>query len=422
MSTDLERLVTSAEDWACACGRNNPAGLSMCPHCGRLPPRGIARQVSVGPTRQSHEYKPKVRAVRLALIAIGIGLLFQIIVGGLVASGHMETNRAINVEVWGGFVFYAIVLTVVVPPAFASRPRWVVGNPRTATLLGAEIGFAIALVVITLNWAAFGHPAPDTFNTQLVSEATVTRVLLAVVYACVAAPVVEELLFRGVVLESLRARSAKRALFVSAILFAFWHWRLTPFYLVYFTIGGLILGGVYMRRGLRASMACHATFNGMLVLFAVLVALGPGHVFESHGVSVTAPGAWQTVDAVQSISNADLALEGPGSSAFVVTHAPLPPNIGVDLQSIAEAVNGGAMPAPPNTKITPGSAQIVTYPAGQAVQFSAVTDGHASQIVLLTSGGEGWEVDIFTAGSTRAKHDYPGMLQSLRLPTSSVPT
>jgi hypothetical protein len=273
-----------------------------------------------------------------------------------------------------------------------------------------------------LTWAAYGQPTPDSFNTALVSEATVTRVLLAVVYGCVAAPIVEELLFRGVVLESLRARSTKRALFVSAILFALWHWRLTPFFLVYYTALGLILGGVYIRRGLRGSMACHAAFNGTIVVFAVLVALGPGHVFESHSVTVKAPGGWHSVGTVQSISGADLALEGPGSSAFVVTHAPLPPNIGVDLQSIANAVNGGAMPAPPKTTITSGSARLVTYPAGQAVQFSAVTDGHATQIVLLTSGGEAWEIDVFTAGSTRAKHDYPGMLQSLHVPTASVPT
>jgi membrane protease YdiL (CAAX protease family) len=320
--------------------------------------------------------------------------------------------------VWGGFAFYAIVLAVVVPPALATRPRWVVGNPRTATLLGAEIGFGIAALVITLNWAALGQPTADSFNTALVSEATVTRVLLAVVYACVAAPVVEELLFRGVVAESLRARSTKMALIVSAVLFALWHWRLTPFYLVYYTLIGLILGGVYLRRGLRASMATHAAFNGTLVVFAVLVALGPGHVFDSHDVTVKAPGGWHTADTVQAISDADLALEGPGSAGFVVRHIALPPNLGLDLQRIAQRVNDGAMPAPPKTAITTGSARVVTFPAGQAVEFSAVTDGHATEVVLLPSAGQLWEVDVFTAGSTRAKGDYPGMLQSLRLPTS----
>ncbi|MBV8297100.1 MAG: CPBP family intramembrane metalloprotease [Acidimicrobiia bacterium] len=420
VATDLTELVTSAENWTCQCGRANAAGLSLCPHCGRVPPRGVARNVSVGPTRDVEEYKPKVRAVRLALRVIALGLVFQIVVGGLEATGHMETNKAINVAVWGGFIFYAIVLAVVLPPALVTRPRWVIGNRQTATLLGAEIGFALAALVIALNWALLGQPTADAFNTALVSEATVTRILMAVVYACVAAPVVEELLFRGVVAESLRAQSAKKALWVSAILFALWHWRLTPFYLAYYTVIGLILCGVYFRRGLRASMATHAAFNGSLVLFAILVALGPGHRFESSGVVVQAPGGWHTVTALHSISNADLALEGPGSAGFVVTHSPLPPNVGVDLQRIASAVNDGTLPAPPQTTITAGSARVVTYPAGQAVEFSAVTAGRASEVVLLPSGGRLWEVDVFTAGSTRAKGDYPGMLRSLRLPAEAT--
>ncbi|HEV3354242.1 MAG TPA: type II CAAX endopeptidase family protein [Acidimicrobiales bacterium] len=419
MATDLDELVTSAEEWTCKCGRVNPAGLSMCPHCGRVPPRGIARQLSVGPTRPQ-EYKPRVRVVRLALRIIGLGLVFQIVVGGLVASGRMETNKAIDVAVWGGFIFYAIVLAVVVPNAFVTRPRWVVGNAKTATLLGAEIGFAVAALVITLNWALAGQPTADSFNTALVSEATYTRILMAVVYACVAAPVVEELLFRGVVAESLRSQSMKKALWVSAVLFALWHWRLTPFYLAYYTGMGLILGGVYFRRGLRASMATHAAFNGTLVLFAILVALGPGHRFESHDVIVQAPGGWHTVDAVQRISTADLILQGPGSAGFVVRHDALPPNVGLDLQHLADGFNNGSLPVPPDTSITPNSARVVTYPIGQAVEFSAVTSGHATEVLLMPSGGQLWEIDVFTAGSARAKRDYPGMLKSLRLPTTSV--
>ena len=42
----------------------------------------------------------------------------------------------------------------------------------------------------------------------------------------------------------------------------------------------------------------------------------------------------------------------------------------------------------------------------------------ADEVVLLPSGGQLWEIDVLTAGSTRAKGDYPGMLQSLQLPTA----
>jgi len=165
-------------------------------------------------------------------------------------------------------------------------------------------------------------------------------------------------------------------------------------------------------------MCAHAAFNGTLVVLAVLVAVGPGHVFESHGVSVRAPGGWQKVELVETVRNPDLALEGPGGAIFVVHHDLLPPNIGLDLQDIANGVNGSAFPSPQGSTITPNSARVVTYPAGQAVEFSAVSDGHADEVLLLPSGGQLWEIDVLTAGSRRAKGDYPGMLQSLQLPTA----
>src|SRR5436305_1518197 len=118
-----------------------------------------------------------------------------------------------------------------------------------------------------------------------VSEGSLVRVLLAFGVIAVAAPVVEELLFRGVVLESLRRRGAFFAVFVSSVLFALAHLG----GLVYYTGCGVVLGVLYWRRGLWASISAHAAFNGSLVLLAVLVALGPSHLLSANGVSVQAP-------------------------------------------------------------------------------------------------------------------------------------
>ena len=130
MGMDVDALTTAAEEWTCACGRQNAAGLSLCPHCGRVPPRGIARQMTLGPRRGVPDWRPRVRTVRLALLVVGLNILFRIIVAGLVASGQMETNRATSVALWGGLIFYAIVLALVVGPLFTVRPRWVAGDRR----------------------------------------------------------------------------------------------------------------------------------------------------------------------------------------------------------------------------------------------------------------------------------------------------
>src|SRR5438045_1347809 len=92
------------------------------------------------------------------------------------------------------------------PPATGDRPRPV--GAATARLLGAEVGCGAALVLILLGWAASGHPVLDPATNALVSEGSFARIVLAFLAVAVVAPFVEELLFRGVVAESLRRNGA----------------------------------------------------------------------------------------------------------------------------------------------------------------------------------------------------------------------
>ena len=201
MDTELaERLTTSTEEWTCACGRANAAGLSLCPHCGRVPPRGIKTVSLAIPGRL--EYKPRVRGVRLAFGVILLNILTQGFVLGLVQAGRMESSKAIALSMWMGLAFYGVVLGMLAGPMLSLRPKWVKGDPQTAWLLGAEVGLAFAGVLIALLWAATGHPVLDPGAQALVSEGSITRIVLAFLVIAVAAPVVEELLFRGVVTPS----------------------------------------------------------------------------------------------------------------------------------------------------------------------------------------------------------------------------
>jgi membrane protease YdiL (CAAX protease family) len=349
--------------------------------------------------------------VRLAFGVIGANIVYQLFLAALVVGGQLQSDRALSLTLWGAFVFYGITLAVIVGPLFVLRPQWSRGDPWTAPLLGAEVGVLMAGVLSALGWAAAGHPLLDPFVREVVSEATVTRVLLAVATGVIVAPVVEELLFRGVVLEALRRRGPRVAIFVSSFLFALAHLRSLPYY----TVMGALFGGLYWRRGLRASIAAHAAFNGSLTLLAVLVVLGPSHLFSANGVTVKAPAGWQLASVSTGVI--DLALEGPGGSALLVRHSPLPPNTGVDLAHIASAYNTGTIPLPKDTTLVPGSSHTVTYPAGQGVELSITRHGHSGYVVLVPKGAELWEANVYTEGSRRAKHDYPGMLQSLTLPT-----
>ncbi|TMK89384.1 MAG: CPBP family intramembrane metalloprotease [Actinobacteria bacterium] len=420
MDTGLvDRFTTSAEEWTCECGRLNALGLSLCPHCGRVPPRGVAKTTFVMHGRAMRPtWQPRVRAVRLAVGVILLNILLTGFMLALVREGHIEESTAITIGTWLGLLFYGVVLAMMTGPLLTLRPAWLRGDPATARLLGAEVGFGAAMVLIVLGWAASGHPVLDPATNALVSEGSFARIVLAFLAVAVVAPFVEELLFRGVVAESLRRNGAVIAVGVSALLFALAHLQWSVVGITYFGVCGVILGSLYWRRGLWASVLAHAAFNGSLVLLAVVVVLGPTHLLTANGVSVHAASDWHVVDTTGELSGTDLALQGPSGATFIVQRHPVPSGSPFSLDRLAAALNSGQLPLPADSNITAGSAKVTEYPAGRAVQVAVTVKGHAGVVVLVPRGDALWEADIATEGSHRAVHEYPDMLQTLVLPGS----
>ena len=98
------------------------------------------------------------------------------------------------------------------------------------------------------------------------------------------APVVEELIFRGVIFSGFqRNYPAFWAIFFSALLFALFHlnpWQLGPTFLL-----GLILGWVRLRTGsLLASILTHALHNGMIFLIVYLKTEPANYLLPSNKI------------------------------------------------------------------------------------------------------------------------------------------
>jgi len=352
--------------------------------------------------------------VRLAFVVIGLNVITQAVLFVMVRSGRMDSGRAINLAMWGGLAFYAVVLAMLAGPLLTLRPRWLAGNRETAPVLGIEVGLAAAAGLIALFWIGTGHPVLDPSARAMVSEGSLGRTLLAFVVIAGGAPVVEELLFRGVVAESLRRHGAVVAVGVSSFMFALAHLR----GLGYYTLCGVVLGVLYWRRGLWASIAAHATFNGCLVVMAVVVALGPPVLHTAEGVSLLAPAGWQHIDSIDLPADSVLALDGPSGASLLVMRGDIPlSGRALDLDQMAAALNGGAFPVPPQTTITPGSGRVRTFPAGRGLEFSVTVRGHAGVVVLIPKGASMWEIDVATGGSARATREYPAILESLTLPS-----
>jgi membrane protease YdiL (CAAX protease family) len=154
------------------------------------------------------------------------------------------------------------------------------------------LGFGVLLqIVLPILFLPLANLAGTEDVGQVVGEeirrlgGIGTRVLMAGMVAVVA-PITEELMFRGVLLQSLSRLSARRGMWLSAIIFALFHvfsltgdlvrgllLTLPPFLII-----GLILARVTQRRGrLGPAIFIHAGFN----LLALVVLLMPPELVDS---------------------------------------------------------------------------------------------------------------------------------------------
>ena len=143
-------------------------------------------------------------------------------------------------------------------PLRGARPVWVLLAVTLVYSLGANVA---------LEWL---YPASKDW-VQLPGGAAWSA--LFIVLAVVAAPVTEELFFRGWLYTGLRPRlGAAATIAVTAVLFALAHWEKTHLYALAVLPVGLALGVIRERTGsIRATMAFHAGYNGfasLLLLFA----------------------------------------------------------------------------------------------------------------------------------------------------------
>ena len=129
---------------------------------------------------------------------------------------------------------------------------------------------------------------PLTSNTERVSDIDADRgyVIALAITAVVAAPLVEEMVFRGVVMRGLRARlGAAATVTVQAVFFGAAHFdpvRGTGnigLVMVLSAVGGAFGLGAYLLRRIGPTILAHAIFNGV-VLIIVLTGANERSDFE----------------------------------------------------------------------------------------------------------------------------------------------
>lgn len=353
------------------------------------------------------------RALALVAMAIGIGIVANLVSWALGHNDRMEPAT---------YIRYAIVLTlgvyVVVGGLIVTRLvpgvtlRWHRGRPAQSILVGALLGITLGGGMVWLVTSASGHLGSDARFVTLMSEGDVAHIVVSFAIAAVCAPLVEETLFRGLLLESMRARSATAGLLTSAACFALWHLNIAVVPLVYYSVMGCLLGVIYVKRGLAGSIAAHVGFNGVLSVAALAIVLAPATTVVSGDLSLKAPSGWR-LHASQDVGGG-LALEGPSESALLVREDPesATPSTAMMLSRIQAgllSVDGVDLAVDRST------AREVRLPAGPAVEVDVTVEGHVGTLVYLPHPGAMVEVVFMSAGSMKARADFPAMLASLRV-------
>lgn len=157
------------------------------------------------------------------------------------------------------------------------RPRW--------RHVGIGVGLGVSGLVIVLTIAeivnqTFGpYDAPEQFALQ-VSTSSVLVLVMTTVSAVLLAPVVEELVFRSLVFQSVRSRlGLSAAMVIQALVFAYIHLEVVanPPAVISLVALALWLAGSFHRTGsLVVPVVAHATYNATVLALQVAIATPAG--------------------------------------------------------------------------------------------------------------------------------------------------
>ena len=345
--------------------------------------------------------------------AIGLGGVIQLIALTLSHVTSIEPEALIRYDIVLTVTMYALVGAMILSQVTPSvRLRWGVGPLVSRVGLGAAVGVGISLVLLGLVSAAAGHLQSDPRIVLLMSEGDPAHIFMTVLLCCVAAPLVEEVLFRGLLLESLLPRGRTVAIIASAGAFAVWHFM--PQSLIYYTALGAALGGLYIARGLACSIAAHVGFNTVLTVAAISIVLGPSHVIQVGGLTMTEPSGWSSsTSTAAQFAGVDAVLIGPDDALLEVVPAPAIPE--PDDSAVIQRLRAGNLPFGPGLVIDAGSVSEIPTPAGNAVEVGITVEGRQGTLAWLAGDEQSYGFVFLSAGSDKAKADFSRMLASLHV-------
>lgn len=230
----------------------------------------------------------RVKNARRSFSRMGLGLaLMGIITFGLSILASVVLSLAddtlLTENTWLAYAIqYGAMYLIGFPVllAFTLRLPHIKGKDREKKSLGTGMFVAILcvcfLTVVIGAFAstfinnilsdAFGLDVSNLLTDAMLGMEWYTRIILAVVIA----PLMEELIFRKLLIDRMRLYGERIAVITSGLMFGLFHGNLSQ--VVYAALLGFIFGYVYLRTGkLRYTIALHFIINGLSTLQATLL-------------------------------------------------------------------------------------------------------------------------------------------------------
>lgn len=220
--------------------------------------------------------KKGLTIIRSVLVLILVMLLLNVItlpfyiIGDIVRS---EGGQSIApfIETIGEITAYIIIIRVLIKkPRLREGFRFKIKNKPTILGLVFSVVIILGYILISGNTIhiLLSHLEVSEWVTEAFDE-MFKYPILAIFGTCVIAPVFEETIFRGIILERLSHRYSKiTALVVSSLLFAVFHLNIHQGVNAFFL--ALIIGGVYLAtQSLYMSMFVHFVNNAFATLPAI---------------------------------------------------------------------------------------------------------------------------------------------------------
>lgn len=198
------------------------------------------------------------------LATVGVFTL-SIVVGSFFVASMMQTRGVDYLTPDMTFIYYLIQMLPTV--AFVMWLRRRAGRESGLHFGVRKVNFPIVLwgLLVILASSIVLEPLLNLLPTEGYDNVTANIGLggWAIMSTVVAAPILEEVLFRGLILESCKERFGKGvAVFVSALLFGLIH--IVPIQVINAFVVGIILGYIYLKTGsLLSVIILHAINNAI---------------------------------------------------------------------------------------------------------------------------------------------------------------